>query len=82
MLLVIINSAKRDIYEIIALLKTICDSAQRAYKLLQKMQDNGEYRPVCKKPCKILFPQVCLHRIIRGINPRLILKYLNIVSYV
>ena len=43
--------------------------------MLQKMQKKGEYRPECKKLCKILFPQVCLHRIIQGINPRLILKY-------
>ena len=32
------------------------------------------YRPICKKLRKILIQQVCLHRIIQGINPRLILK--------
>ena len=45
------------------------------YKMLQKCKIRAIYRPICKKLRKILFPQVCLHRIIQGINPRLILKY-------
>ena len=72
----LLSQQKRDIYDIIAPVH------REQYKMLQKTQNNGKYRPVCKKLCKILFPQVCLHRIIQGINPRLILKYLNIVSYV
>ena len=43
--------------------------------MLQKCKIRAIYRLICKKLCKILFPQVCLHRIIQGINPRLILKY-------
>ena len=62
MILIIINSANRDICEIIA-------------EMLQKCKIRAIYRPICKKLRKILFPQVCLHRIIQGINPRLILKY-------
>ena len=36
MLLLIIKSAKRDTYEIIAPLKTICNSAQRAIQTAPK----------------------------------------------
>ncbi len=41
----------------------------------KKCKIRAIYRTICKKLRKILFPQVCLHRIIQGINPRLILKY-------
>jgi len=43
MLLLIIKSEKRDIYEIIAPLKTICNSAQRA---IQTAPKNARYRRI------------------------------------
>ena len=41
MLLVIINSAKRDIYEIIATLKKSAAVYKEQYEMLQKMHNNG-----------------------------------------
>ncbi len=43
-------------------------------KCSKKCKIRAIYRPNCKKLRKILIQQVCLHRIIQGINPRLILK--------
>jgi hypothetical protein len=43
-------------------------------KCSKKCKIREIYRPICKKLRKILIQQVCLHRIIQGINPRLILK--------